>query len=142
MPEITTKLCEVCHVAFTPDPRVGCRQRVCKQLSCQKNRKRRSQQNWLLKNPGYFKGRYPELKAQILQRRRMKKQSGRPALFRKPKRPTCIQDEIISCYYNMLSDIMKNMGIQDKITSKITASNQRHGQQIQIVYKTSEAMFL
>ncbi|MDZ7292872.1 MAG: hypothetical protein ONB42_23335, partial [candidate division KSB1 bacterium] len=56
-----TKICEICHVAFTPDPRVGDRQRVCRKLRCQLERKRRAQKNWLAQNPDAFRGRYPKL---------------------------------------------------------------------------------
>ena len=60
--EIKTKRCEVCHVLFRPDRRVGYRQRVCRKLSCQKERKRRSQAAWLKRNPGYFRDRYANTK--------------------------------------------------------------------------------
>jgi len=53
-----TKCCEICKKAFKPDPRVGDRQRVCRTLPCQQERKRRSQASWLSQNPGAFKGRY------------------------------------------------------------------------------------
>jgi len=58
-----TKHCQVCGEAFIPDRRVGDRQIVCKKLACQQERKRRSQERWLAKNPGYFKGRYAYTKA-------------------------------------------------------------------------------
>jgi len=64
------KICEICHKEFKPDYRVVDRQRVCDRLACQQERKRRAQQAWLKKNPGYFKGRYPQLKDKILERRK------------------------------------------------------------------------
>ena len=57
------KCCEICGTCFMPDPRVGNRQRVCSSLSCQQERKRRSQASWLSRNPGYFQGRYSNTKA-------------------------------------------------------------------------------
>jgi len=57
-----TKQCQVCNESFEPDRRVGVRQKVCKKLSCQLERKRRNQVSWVHRNPGYFKGRYPNTK--------------------------------------------------------------------------------
>ena len=109
----TTKTCEVCHCQFKPDPRVGDRQRVCRKLSCQKERKRRSQRAWLKKNPDYFKGRYPLLKEYILpyQKRCPNK---RPA----DRKTKIIQDKIIFINNKPLLGIEKDaLTIQDKITS-------------------------
>jgi hypothetical protein len=58
-----TKSCEICGISFIPDPRVGDRQKVCFKTTCQLERKKRSQAAWLSRNPGYFKGRYPNTKA-------------------------------------------------------------------------------
>jgi hypothetical protein len=57
------KRCMVCGKYFVPDPRVRERQKVCKAAACKKTRKRVSQAVWCSKNPGYFKGRYPYVKA-------------------------------------------------------------------------------
>ena len=49
--------CEFCDELFSPDPRVGARQRACRRELCQRRRKRASQAAWLAKHPDYFRGR-------------------------------------------------------------------------------------
>jgi len=48
------KPCRFCHHWYTPDPRVGDRQRACQRPECQKARKAKSQARWLAINPDYF----------------------------------------------------------------------------------------
>ncbi len=48
-----TKICEVCRHTFTVHPRVGTRQRVCEQLPCQRERKRRALKQWIAEDHGY-----------------------------------------------------------------------------------------
>lgn len=57
-----SKQCEFCGKFFVPDPRVGVRQRACSRSSCKDARKQSAQRRWVDANPGYFCGRYPELK--------------------------------------------------------------------------------
>jgi hypothetical protein len=57
------KHCAVCGRFFRPSPRQGDKQVSCSQAACQRERKRRSQKAWSLKNPDYFKGRYANTKA-------------------------------------------------------------------------------
>lgn len=57
-----TKRCEFCGRFFVPDSRVGDRQRACSRKECKGARKQSAQQRWCSDNPGYFCGRYPELK--------------------------------------------------------------------------------
>ena len=57
------KHCIICGTSFMPDRRVGDRQKVCSALSCRLERRRRSQADWLSRNEGYFKGRYPNTRA-------------------------------------------------------------------------------
>lgn len=52
------KRCGCCGRFFKPSPFVGDRQTYCNREKCQKERKRKSQQEWVAKNPGYFRGRY------------------------------------------------------------------------------------
>lgn len=52
------KTCPYCGRTFTPDPRVGDRQKCCEHSACKLARKRQANQNWRRKNPNYFKGRY------------------------------------------------------------------------------------
>lgn len=53
-----TKICEYCSKPFTPDPRVGDRQKCCGSPVCKRKRKKEADYNWRKKNPDYFKGRY------------------------------------------------------------------------------------
>jgi len=52
------KHCEFCGRFFTPDRRVGKRQRSCSRPECKRARKKASQATWTKKNQGYFNGRY------------------------------------------------------------------------------------
>ena len=79
--EIKQKVCIVCNEKFTPDPRVGDRQKVCNKTYCKLQRKKLAQQHWVRKNPGYFQGRYPQLKEQILANREQQAQSRIQACF-------------------------------------------------------------
>ena len=45
------KQCPVCGQMFTPDPRVGQRQRYCSQAECQKARQRENESAWRERNP-------------------------------------------------------------------------------------------
>lgn len=56
---IKQKRCRYCRGLFTPDPRLKDQQIACGKVSCLKARKKEAQKKWLKKNPGYFKGRYP-----------------------------------------------------------------------------------
>ena len=57
------KRCLYCGRYFTPDYRVGARQKSCGRPHCSKVRKKTAQEAWTQKNPGYFQGRYPYVKA-------------------------------------------------------------------------------
>ena len=59
-----SKHCEFCGRFFTPDPRVGNRQRSCFRQECQDARKRSSKRAWRERETprGYFAGRYAYLK--------------------------------------------------------------------------------
>lgn len=58
-----SKHCEFCGKFFVPDPRVGNRQRACFRAGCKKARKQAAQRAWLAREgPGYFAGRYPNVK--------------------------------------------------------------------------------
>ena len=91
------KSCEVCGKTFIPDHRVGDRQRVCKNSVCKLERKKRSQQQWIAKNPDYFQGRYPELKEWL---------NTHPGYLRQYR-------------YNKKADVQRNSyDIQDELTCK------------------------
>lgn len=49
--------CAICKKWFYPHPRVGNRQRVCSEPSCQSERQKRNQKRWRMKNPDYDEGR-------------------------------------------------------------------------------------
>lgn len=82
-----TKRCEFCGRYFTPDRRVGARQRSCGRELCKKARKSLSQSNWLKRNAGYFKGRYWYVKEWREKRKK---------LSRKKTKKKMIQDKIYS----------------------------------------------
>lgn len=56
------KHCCICGRFFRPSPKQGDKQVSCAKPECRRERKLRSQQAWLLKNPDYFKGRYENTK--------------------------------------------------------------------------------
>jgi len=127
------KNCEICQAAFEADPRVGERQRVCRQLACQRERKRRAQQQWVAKNPGYFAGRYPQLKIWLATRpeylrtyRQVRSSAPTPA-------SGDIQDESTPDFSKHL---LAARDIQDEISVKLNKSRQ-HLEQICLIYKTS-----
>ena len=62
--------CAYCGQYFMPDVRVGIRQKACSRPACKEARKTDAQRTWCGKNPGYFRGRYPYVKA-WRERRRM-----------------------------------------------------------------------
>jgi len=107
--EIHAKVCIICNEPFDPNPKVGVRQKVCKKSTCKLQRKKLAQKHWLLKNPGYFKGRYPQLKDQMLANKTQKA----------PVKPKT------------------SSGIQDEITHKITESKYYLQNSLNLVYKTS-----
>ena len=112
-----TKVCMVCKKSFIPDPRVGDRQKVCKNLHCQRQRKKLAQKQWLLKNPDYFKRRYPQLKEQILNYQKSHSQQA-------DKKAITIQDELIGYNNKLLRILNKARTIQDELTLKILLTKQ------------------
>jgi hypothetical protein len=53
-PRRRRRRCRICGELFTPDPRVGDRQRVCSRPACQEARIKETQASWRKRNPGYF----------------------------------------------------------------------------------------
>jgi hypothetical protein len=51
------KPCSICRKWFTPDRRIGARQRTCSKR-CSEERRRRKQAEWRRRNPEYFKARW------------------------------------------------------------------------------------
>jgi len=131
----TLKACLVCKNIFTPDPRVGERQKVCKDLYCQQERKKLAQKRWLSKNQDYFKGRYPELKETILQNQKDRRSRQKEkVLLSKPD----IQDELTPYKNSKYFQILNNaMTIQDELTSKLTMAKQHLMTSLTLIYKTS-----
>jgi hypothetical protein len=129
------KTCQVCGNPFTPDPRVGDCQIVCKEISCQLERKRRAQKKWLKENPDYFKGRYPELKERIIayqEKRRLER------INLVEQYPLDIQDELNGYKSKALTMVQEAVSIQDEITSKITLGKSCLRQALDLIYKTSQ----
>jgi len=129
------KNCEICSAAFEADPRVGERQRVCRQIACQRERKRRAQQQWVAKNPGYFTDRYPQLKTWLAARPEYLK------IYRQARSSAPmpvsgdIQDESTPDFSKHL---LAARDIQDEISVKLNKSR-LHLEQILMIYKTSSA---
>jgi hypothetical protein len=128
--DLKEKVCIICNEKFPPDPRVGDDQTVCDKLHCKLQRKKRAQTNWLAENPGYFKGRYPQLKDQILANNKRKAQARSQAC-------SSIQDELTSNHNKLLTTLECIMSIQDEITHKITESKNYLINCLNLVYKTS-----
>lgn len=133
------KICEVCQQLFRPDHRVGPRQRVCGKLECKQERKRRAQRDWLRRNPGYFKGRYPMLKIWLAEhpnylkeyRIRRKDFGSKEAFFD-------IQDKLTYNKNSLLTTLHGIVDIQDEISSKMTMIKRGLTRLAQLIYKTSE----
>lgn len=122
--------CIICQESFVPDPRVGARQKACRRLSCQQQRKRRSQTAWLSANPGYFKGRYPQLKEQILANQKKARTKLKTAHHD-------IQDELSSNNNNILNLFDKTATIQDELKFVITTIKEQISFNQTMIYKTS-----
>ena len=58
---MAAKRCRYCGKGFTPDPRVGHRQKVCS-APCQKLRKKENLKDFIRRYPSYWRDRYPEVK--------------------------------------------------------------------------------
>jgi hypothetical protein len=56
------KRCVYCGRYYKPDPRARRIQKSCQDPTCRAKRKRESQRKWVEVNPGYFKGRYSQVK--------------------------------------------------------------------------------
>ena len=94
------KQCLFCGQYFTPDYRVKNKQKACQDPACRSARKKAAQKTWCDKNPGYFQGRYPYVKA-WRQKKRMIQDEIPPTepyvelILRIPgKKKRMIQDEI------------------------------------------------
>ena len=106
------KQCQYCGRYFVPDRRVGSRQRACDRLECKQKRKKQEQQEWIKKNPGYYKGDYWRIKQWRQQKRHF--QAGL-----KDKTSEMIQDKIPPAkpYRQLILLIPEDKGgmIQDEI---------------------------
>ena len=80
------KRCVYCGRYYRPDPRARKVQKSCRDPLCRSKRKRESQKRWVEQNPGYFKGRYVNVKEW------RKHHPDYQRLWRKKRRE--IQDEI------------------------------------------------
>jgi len=93
------KRCLFCGRYFIPDCRVKDRQKAYGHPECRKARKKKAQDAWVEKNPGYFRGRYPYVKAwrqkRMIQDEIPRKNPYVELLIRIPvKKKDMIQDEI------------------------------------------------
>lgn len=126
--------CIICQEPFMPHPKVGLRQKACRKLSCQLERKRHNQKAWIASEPDYFKGRYPQLKEQILSRRKKGTSVPKQAL-QKPF--DSIQDELTTNNNILLRLFDKAICIQDELKLLITIIKQEVPSPLQMVYKSS-----
>lgn len=132
------KVCEVCGDLFTPDSRVGERQRVCKKPSCKQERKRRAQHRWVSNNPDYFKDRYDYFKGWLaihpgyLQTYRQRKKLQAQVSRRD------IQDELTSCKNGTQLPLIRYLcDIQDEITTCFSRRIWLLQNRVPVIYKTS-----
>ena len=129
------KICIICHKPFIPDSRVGDRQKACSNWYCKQQRKKLAQKQWCLKNPDYFKERYPLLKEQILENKR--KRQSQQINIPKELSGSGIQDKLNSCNNSILQTIASSISIQDELTSKISMLKKKLISTYDLVYKTS-----
>ena len=54
MPVAQKRPCTICRRWFRPDPRIGTRQRACRNPKCQTARRKKTQAAWRAKNPDYY----------------------------------------------------------------------------------------
>ncbi len=111
-----TKICKYCGKPFTPDPRVGDRQKCCGSPTCKAERKKEANRNWRKKNPEYFKGRYSYLKSWLKEHPGyLKAYRGRKKLQAKND----IQDKILILKIQRIkyNTPAVNSDIQDELTS-------------------------
>lgn len=59
---IIEKRCVYCHSLYRPDPRVAHFQKSCPDPTCRRKRQEEAQTKFLKDNPGYFRGRYGQIK--------------------------------------------------------------------------------
>ena len=59
---LSRRRCPFCRCWFDPHPRLKQREKVCGQRDCCRQQKRKSNEQWRSKNPGYFRGVYPQQK--------------------------------------------------------------------------------
>jgi hypothetical protein len=127
------KTCLVCRRSFIPDHRVRQRQKVCGNLSCQLERKRRSQKQWVSTNPGYFNGRYSELKEHILRSKKNQQNNIDPT----DCRLASIQDELTDYKISILAKQTETAYIQDELKTIITITKRLYNTVALQVYKTN-----
>ena len=71
---IKKRPCKICHKWFKPHPKAGDRQHVCSDPACQRERHRKSCEEWRNKNPDYDKENHLQIK---IQNEREKIESGK-----------------------------------------------------------------
>ena len=119
------KQCPFCGRYFAADYRVKEKQKACARPACRAARKKAAQKRWCDRNPGYFRGRYPKVKAWREKKRMIQDEipPGKPhveLIFRiTDKKKGVLQDEI--CLSKPYVELMlrvrdeKKKMIQDEI---------------------------
>src|SRR5262245_16742885 len=57
MADARKRPCCICRRWFRPDPRIGSRQRACREPECQAARRKKKQRSWRQRNADYFPAR-------------------------------------------------------------------------------------
>ncbi len=65
---IKRKSCKICRKRFTPDPRVGDRQKTCRSRECQRELHKRTCKQWNNDNKNYFRANYLQNKIEKLKK--------------------------------------------------------------------------
>ena len=60
MPRVRRRRCACCTTLFSPDPRVGARQRTCGAPACQRQRHAASCRRWRRRNRAVTRNHYPD----------------------------------------------------------------------------------
>lgn len=127
--------CRFCRCLFYPDGRTKGKQYACSKAECQRQRKQQNQADWLARNPGYFKGRYPNtrkwldarpgyLAAHRAQQPELREQHASEERERRKQRAQLcvdIQDlkTLQSIENKRVTSVLPSVDIQDSITTEL-----------------------
>lgn len=115
------KRCKYCGRYFSPDRRLGQRQKSCQRGKCKKKRKKEAQKSWCARNPEYFKGDYWRVKewrekkkqTQLASEKKRRIQDSKAKMIQDEIPPSKPLQELV-----LLIPAGKKAMIQDEITLK------------------------